>query len=232
VREAIRAHGRRLERVLIEARDTERLDALARFAKDQGIERVERTSRVDLERLSRGVSHQGAAAIAPPLDVHGLEVCLDKPDLLAVALDGIQDPQNFGAVIRSAVALAMAPVIWAEHSSAPLTPATFRASAGAIEHATLVRVPSLRQALFELRADGVQVIGLDPQAGVDLRELELSGRLALVIGSEHAGLGRATRRACSTLARLVRPHGVESFNASVASALALYTAIIHRESTS
>jgi 23S rRNA (guanosine2251-2'-O)-methyltransferase len=229
VREAIRAHGSRLTRVLIEERDSERLAALARFAEAQGVGRIERVDRSTLDRLSRGVTHQGAAAVAPPLRVHGLEVCSKVPDLLAIALDGIQDPQNFGAVIRSAVALAMAPLIWAEHSSAPLTPATFRASAGAIEHATLVRVPSLRQALLELRGEAVEVVGLDPQASADVRELDLSGPTVLVIGSEHAGLGRATRRACSQLARLVRPRGVESFNASVASALALYSAIIQRE---
>ncbi|HEY6557403.1 MAG TPA: RNA methyltransferase [Polyangiaceae bacterium] len=227
-REAIRAHGPRLRRVLLSDEPGPRLEAVARFARDQGVARVDRAARSELDRLSGGATHQGVLCWAPPLEIVELESLLTDPQLLAIALDGIQDPQNFGALIRSAVGLAGAAVIWPEHASAPLSAATFRASAGAIEHARLCRVASLTNALTESRDAGVQVIGLDAQAPIDLRSLELSVPTVLVIGAEHTGLGRAVRRACTHVARLVRPHSVDSLNASVAAGIALYEAATQR----
>jgi 23S rRNA (guanosine2251-2'-O)-methyltransferase len=163
VREAIRAHGSTLVRVVIEsvgARASPQLHALARFAQDHGAQ-IERLERAELDRIARGVRHQGAIAFARELRIVPL---LDLPlggRALVVALDEVQDPQNFGAVIRSAVAMGATGVMWPEHRSAPLSPATFRASAGAIEHAILCRVPSLPHALEDLRARGVFVVGLD-----------------------------------------------------------------------
>jgi 23S rRNA (guanosine2251-2'-O)-methyltransferase len=232
VREAIRVHGAKLRRVAVQAADAnERLDALARFARDQGVERIDRVERGELDRLSGGVSHQGALCWAPALVVLGLDDIAGDPRLLALALDGIQDPQNFGAVIRSAVGLAGAPVIWPEHASAPLSAATFRASAGAIEHAQLCRVPSLTGALTDLGQRDIQIIGLDAHAPVALREVDLNSPTVLVLGSEHRGLSRSVRRACRQLARLVEPRSVDSLNASVAAALALYTARIQRDNS-
>src|SRR5690606_4589257 len=174
VREAIRAHGPRLGQVLIEERPGPRTAAIERFARDQGVP-ITRVPRAELERLSKGTLHQGVAAWAPPLSLLPAEELWNRSDLLAVALDGIVDPQNFGAVIRSAVALGPCPVVFPENASAPLTPATFRASAGAIEHASLVRVPSLPSLLREAAARGVSVLGLAPEANRFLHEVDLTG---------------------------------------------------------
>jgi len=234
VREAIRAHGSRLGAVLVEMAAGEaagRLDALARFAADNGAPRVERVARHDLDSLSPGSPHQGAVAWAPALDLIPPEQILTSPDLLGVALDGIQDPQNFGAVIRSAVGLGATAVIWGEHASAPLTPATFRASAGAIEHARLCRVPSLVRFLDDASAAGVAVVGLAAEATQGLHELDLRGPTILVVGSEHEGLGRAVRSRCSSLGRLTLRGPVASLNASAACAAALYVALIQRAKT-
>ena len=228
VREAVRVHGARLERLAVDRKTTPRLDALTRFAADQGVGRIDRVDRADLDRIAGNTSHQGVAAWAPDLELSSLEALLATPDLLAVALDAIQDPQNFGAVVRSAVALADAPILWAEHSSAPLSPATFRASAGAIEHARLCRTASLVDALRQARAQGTRVVGLDGRADVMLSDLDLTTPTILVVGSEHEGLGRAVRRACSDFARLVSPGRIESLNASVAAAVALYEAAKQR----
>jgi 23S rRNA (guanosine2251-2'-O)-methyltransferase len=227
-REAIRAHGSKLRRVLLADEPGPRLEAVARFAHDQGVSRVDRAPRPELDRLSGGATHQGVLCWAAPLEIVELEQLLVDPQLLAIALDGIQDPQNFGALIRSAVGLAGAAVIWPEHASAPLSAATFRASAGAIEHARLCRVSSLTNALGELRDAAVQVIGLDAQAPAELRSFDLCLPTVLVIGSEHTGLGRAVRRACTQVARLVRPRSVDSLNASVAAGIALYEATVQR----
>ncbi len=227
VREAIRVHGSKIARLIVQASDQPRLQALARFGEDQGIV-VERASRAQLDRLSLGGMHQGALTWAPQLRLYELGELLSEGHLLAVALDSIQDPQNFGAVVRSSVALGGAAVLWGEHASAPLTPATFRASAGAIEHATLCRVRSLHGALEEARAAGVLVVGLEAQAPVALNTIDLTGPTVLVIGNEHQGMKRAVRRACSSLAHLVPPGPVESLNASVAAGAALYEAKIQR----
>ncbi len=222
VREAIRVHGSRLGRVLVDARPLPRLDALERFARDQRVAIVERRPRAELDRIAGGSSHQGVVAWAPPLALVTIEQLLDDPALAAIALDGVQDPQNFGAVIRSAVGVAGAAVVFGEHSAAPLTPATFRASAGAVEHARLCRARSLPGFLRDAAARGVCVVGLDAQADVALSDVDLSGPTVVVVGSEHTGIARGVRRACTTLARLVTTHGIDSLNASVAAAIALY----------
>lgn len=228
VREALRVHGPAVSRVALDQRRPPRLAALARFARDRGAGEVQWLAARELDRLSRGVSHQGALAWAPPLELVPVSALLGDPALVALGVDQIQDPQNFGALVRSAVGLAGAAVIWPEHASAPLTPATFRASAGAIEHARLCRVASLGGALAELAAHGAQVVGLDAQAPTLLAQSDLRGPTVLVVGSEHEGLSRPVRRACNRLARLVQPARIDSLNASVAAGIALYELVIQR----
>ncbi|MCA9598920.1 MAG: RNA methyltransferase [Myxococcales bacterium] len=222
VREAIRVHGRRLSRVVVDGRSLPRLDALERFARDQQVPVVERRPKAELDRIAGGTMHQGVLAWGPPLGLTAPESLLDDPTLAAIALDGIQDPQNFGAVIRSAVGVASAAVVFGEHSAAPLTPATFRASAGAVEHARLCRPRSLSGFLRDAAAHGVTVVGLDAQATVSLSDVDLSGPTVVVVGNEHSGIGRGVRRACTVLARLIETERIDSLNASVAAAIALY----------
>ena len=228
VREAIRVRRFAIARVALEEKASPTLDALARFATDQGIAEVIRAPRSELERWTEGGQHQGAVAWGPELSLLPIAPLLEDPALLALALDGIQDPQNFGAVIRSAVGVADAAVIWGEHSSAPLSPATGRASAGAIEHAKLCRVPSLVGALTAARERGISVIGLDAHAPQRVGELDLSGPTILVVGNEHEGMGRAVRRACSAVGRLTASGRIDSLNASVAAALALHEVVTSR----
>jgi 23S rRNA (guanosine2251-2'-O)-methyltransferase len=189
---------------------------------------VDRVERRELDRAAGGVTHQGALAWAPSLELLVPDDLLARPGLLGIVLDGIEDPQNFGAVLRSAVALGGAPVFWGEHSSAPLSPATFRASAGAVEHAELCRVSSLRGLLADARARGIEVVGLDPRADQPLSSLDLRGPTLLVVGSEHTGLGRSVRLGCSHLARVAPQGELDSLNASVAAGIALYEAMIQR----
>lgn len=228
VREAIRVHRFALARVALEEKSSPTLEALARFATDQGVPEVVRAPRSELERWTEGGQHQGVVAWGPELRLIPFETLLEDANLLALALDGIQDPQNFGAVIRSAVGVADAAVVWGEHSSAPLSPATGRASAGAIEHARLCRVPSLVGALTAARERGLSVVGLDAHSPQRVGELDLSGPTILVVGNEHEGMGRAVRRACSAVGRLTSSGRIDSLNASVAAALALHEAAIMR----
>lgn len=228
VREALRVHGAMVDEVQLDSRRSPRLESLAQFAEDQGVAKVVRVARTELDRLSRTVAHQGVVAWAPPLRLVSPETLLGRDTLLAVALDQVQDPQNFGAVIRSAVGLGQCPVIWGEHGSAPLTPATFRASAGAIEHAELCRVRSLTAWLVEAQERQIQVIGLDPHAPVRLEQVDFARQTVLVIGSEDEGMTRSVRRACTKLVSLSGQTRIASLNASVAAGISLHWAVMSR----
>jgi 23S rRNA (guanosine2251-2'-O)-methyltransferase len=239
VREAIRAHGAKLERVAVEASPSvsrppasgregaPQLEALARYARDHGAV-VDRLARSDLDKIARGVRHQGAIAFAPDLVIVAVDDVPVGDGTLVVALDEMQDPQNFGAVIRSAVAMGATAVMWPEHRSAPLSSATFRASAGAIEHATLCRVGSLPAALATLRARGVAVIGLDMTGDSPIERVDLSGPVVLVVGAEGKGLRRPVKSGCDALVRLPMPGPIDALNASAAVAIALYEVVRQR----
>jgi 23S rRNA (guanosine2251-2'-O)-methyltransferase len=175
--------------------------------------------------------HQGAIAEAPDLPLLGLDDLVRKLDgwerapaaaPLLTLLDGVMDPMNFGAVVRSAVALGPGWLVFPEHGAAPLTPATFRASAGAIEHATLFRVPSLVPVLQALHEAGGRSVLLEGSAERALEEEDLTGLIGLIVGSEDKGARPAVRKAASVRARLPMTGKVQSLNASVAAALAHY----------
>jgi 23S rRNA (guanosine2251-2'-O)-methyltransferase len=229
VREAIRAHGEKLGRVLVEEANAKtpqgspQLDALARFAGDRHAN-VQRVSRAELDRASKGGRHQGAACYAPELALADLDDVARVPNALIVVLDELEDPQNFGAIVRSAVALGATAIVWPEHRSAPLSPAMFRASAGAVEHATLCRVSSLSSALSAMRAAGVAVVGLDASGGSPIADVELTNPTALVVGAEGKGLRKSVKALCDSLARLPMSGALDSLNASVAAAIAIYEA--------
>jgi 23S rRNA (guanosine2251-2'-O)-methyltransferase len=234
VREVLRAHGARTYRVIVERKREPgpTLEALARFARDQGVH-VERWDRSELDRLAQkeagGAAHQGAVAFAPELVLGNLHKLLDDAPSFFVALDEIEDPQNFGAIVRSAVALGAFGVVFPEHHAAPLTPATFRASAGAVEFAKLYRVASLPRAVEELRAAGAFILGLDGNAAQSLRTATAEGvssatSVGIVVGSEGKGLRKAVKAACSALGRISMPGPIASLNASVAAAIAIYEA--------
>ena len=227
VREAIRAHGRAVSWVCLQ-RGAARLAGLETLARAQDIS-VRLVDKFELERLAKGNYHQGAVAEAPDLALLPFTSLLHQPPHLMLALDGVQDPQNFGATVRSAVGLGPAAVLWGENASAPLTAAMSRASAGAVEHARLCRVASLGSALTDAISEGYSVIGLDSHAPLALTDVNLKGPSILVVGGEGRGLSRQIRRACSQLASLVAPHSIDSLNASVAAALALYEAQRQRQ---
>lgn len=217
----MRVHGRAVTALWFEVAAGPKVGALARYASDQGVV-THAVRRDELDRRAGHGRHQGVVAAAPPLPLVDLAAVALSPTTTLLALDGVMDPQNFGAIVRSAVALGAGAVLWPEHASAPLSPATFRASAGAIEHATLCRVPSLPAALAALAERGVTSVALDAHGDVELSDLELSGPVAVVVGAEDRGARRAVRQACRHSARLWMPGPIDSLNASVAAALALY----------
>src|SRR5690606_23307706 len=227
VREAIKAHGRALKWVSLQ-RGVTRLSGIETLANAHEVN-VRWVDKSELDKLAKGNYHQGAVAEAPDLVLVPFTPLLHQPPRLMLALDGVQDPQNFGATVRSAVGLAKAPVLWGENASAPLTAAMSRASAGAVEHAQLCRVQSLTNALTHAVSLGFTVVGLDAHASTALGDVDLSGPTIIVVGGEGKGLGKQVRRSCTHLATLVQPHTIDSLNASVAAALALYEACRQRQ---
>lgn len=234
VREVLRAHGDKTREVLLLAGPNPKLEGLSRLATAKGV-RFERAPRSELDRRTKGGMHQGAVALAPELDVLDEERLLARldaelasaregstPPPTVVILDGVMDPQNFGAVVRAAVALGAPFVVWPEHGSAPLTPATFRASAGAVEHAVLCMVRSLPPLLGALDGRGFASVLLEGSSDATLESLDLTGPVALVVGAEDKGAKPAVRRAVRHRARLPMSGVIDSLNASVAAALALY----------
>jgi 23S rRNA (guanosine2251-2'-O)-methyltransferase len=232
VREAIRVHGEKLEKVFLVREGGPQIDAVARFAEGRGAV-VTRIERLELDRMARGARHQGAIAHAPDLALVPLELILEgfaeNPNAVVVALDEIEDPQNFGAVIRSAVALGATGVVWPEHHTAPLSPATFRASAGAVEHAMLCKVAALPRALERLAEAGATVIGLDAHGTSAVEDIEASGPIVLVVGAEGKGLRGPVKKACTVLGKLGMKGPIGSLNASVAAGIALYTVLRRRK---
>jgi 23S rRNA (guanosine2251-2'-O)-methyltransferase len=195
---------------------------------------VEPTDALALDALAKGVKHQGVIAVCggddPYLDLDALlqhaRARSDSP--LLVALDEVTDPHNFGAIVRSAVALGAHGVITLKDRAAPVTATVVRASAGATEHAAIARVTNLSRALERLRDEGFTAVGLAGEATVSLRDLDLRGALVLVVGSEGSGLRRLVRERCDHLARIDLAGPVTSLNASVAAGVALYEAVRQR----
>lgn len=189
--------------------------------------RPESRSRAELDSLAGGVKHQNVIAIAGEyayVDIDDVLDALSHPPLV-VALDEITDPHNFGAIVRTAVALGADAVITLKDRASPVTPVVVRASAGATEHARIARVVNLARTLAALHERGLEIVGLAGEADRTLSEIGAApaGRV-LVVGSEGKGLRRLVRERCDVLARIPMQGPIASLNASVAAAIALYEA--------
>jgi len=207
---------------------------LAALARNRNVAIQERTAE-ELDAMAEGVRHQGVIAIAGEYSYCQLEDLLESsgPSTVILALDQIQDPHNFGAIVRSAVALGAVGIITLKDRAAPVTPVVVRASAGATERARIARVTNLARTLGELREREIQVVGLAAEGShaIDALPPAPNGR-ALVVGSEGDGLRRLVRENCDYLARIPMSGALASLNASVAAAIALYECVRLRETDS
>jgi 23S rRNA (guanosine2251-2'-O)-methyltransferase len=147
---------------------------------------------------------------------------------LLLALDGVEDPQNLGALLRVADGAGVDGVLLTERRSAPLSPVAVKASAGATEHLRIARVVNLVRALEELKRRNLWIIGLDERGQTDYDQFDLTGDCVLVLGREGAGLHDLVRRSCDHLLRIPMSGGVSSLNVSAAGAVVLYEAFRQR----
>jgi len=192
---------------------------------------VEERSLEELDEMADGVRHQGVIAIAGEYSYCALDELLEGEPAarMLIALDQIQDPHNFGAIVRSAVALGATGIITLKDRATPVTPVVVRASAGATERARIARVTNLARTLAELREREIQVVGLAAEGAQTIDALpEAAQGRALVVGSEGEGLRRLVRENCDLLARIPMSGALASLNASVAAAIALYECVRSR----
>jgi 23S rRNA (guanosine2251-2'-O)-methyltransferase len=192
-----------------------------------GLPPAEILARDGLERLlPRGAVHQGVAALVDTLDDADIEdICRatdGQHDARVVVLDQVTDPHNVGAVIRSAAAFGCAAVIVQDRHAPPATGTMAKAASGALERVPLVQVVNIARALDRLKQAGFWSVGLDTGATQAISEADLTGKVALVLGSEGEGLRRLTRERCDVMVRIPIAKGIESLNISNAAAVALY----------
>lgn len=228
VLEALRAHAAEVERVyVLEGSVPPRAAAeILSRARDAQV-RVERVPRERLQAMTESGAHQGVAARLREFAYATLEEVLAGAEAsgtppLVVVLDGLQDPHNLGAVIRSADALGAHGVVLPKDRSVGVTAAVARASAGAVEHVPVARVTNLSRALEELKAAGLWVAAADPEGDQALWDARLDGPLALVIGAEGAGVRPGVLKHSDLRLRIPMGGRVASLNASVSAALVLY----------
>ena len=220
--------GRPIHRIWCtpEMRSAARFLQLLRDAKASGV-LVEEVTWARLGQITGGSVHQGIAlqtAAAKTLDLEGLiSGCADLGEApLLLALDGVTDPHNLGAVVRSAEAMGAHGVVLPQRRSAGLTGSVAKVAAGALEHMPVARVVNLNRSLEKLKDSGYRVIGLASEGDVTLMDADLDGPLVLVTGSEGQGLSLLTRRHCDQLVRIPLRGSTPSLNASVATALCVY----------
>ena len=236
---AIRNKNREIQRLILtpagrDAFEADLAEALAARAEVAPAPAAETLAARDIERtLPQGTVHQGIAALCKPLQEPGLEVLEAKQGDSAgdmapvVVLDQVTDPQNVGAVLRSAAVFGARAVVTTQRNAPDATGALAKAASGALETVPYVRVVNLARTLAEMRDMGFWIIGLDAGAENSLSETKGNGPTALVLGAEGKGLRRLTAENCDALARLpVAPGaleaGIGSLNVSAAAAVALY----------
>jgi 23S rRNA (guanosine2251-2'-O)-methyltransferase len=229
VEEALAA-GRPLDRIVIASgRHGERVEAVVQLAKSRGVP-VRFEDRQQIDRLAGSREHQGIIALAAAKPVAGLEDLLraNTGHGLLVLLDGVEDPHNLGAIVRTSLAAGADGVVIPERRAVGLTDAVERASAGALAHLTVARVKNLVRAMEEMKEAGYWMVGLDERAEKIYTDVDLKGSIGLVLGSEGQGLHELTRKRCDFLVSIPTTGPVRSLNVSVAAGVMLFEAVRQR----
>ena len=232
VEEAIRSGARRLDHVSVarERRD-ERLESLIQLCRSAGV-RVALEPREQLTRLAKTDAHQGVLAMVKEREFLSIEDLMrpkvDGEYRFFLALDGVEDPHNFGALLRTADGAGVDGVIVPERRSAPVTGVVAKTSAGASEHVRIARVTNMVRSLEQLKQKNVWVLGLDERGSPDYMDFDFKTDCVLVLGREGAGLHDLVKKTCDHLLRIPMAGMVSSLNVSVAGAVVMYEAMRQR----
>ena len=220
VREALRAH-RPLDKVLIaKGAAGPRIQELVELCRSQSIP-VRFEPRESLDRAANGASHQGVIAFGSVRSYVALDQVLAGAKLLVV-LDGVEDPHNLGAIVRTAHAAGANAVVIPERRAAPLTEIVAKAAAGALEYLPVARITNVSQTLEHLKQQGFWIYGLDERAAAQYDRLEYNTPTAFVLGGEGKGLHQSVEKHCDVLVRIPMAGAVSSLNVSVAAGVVLF----------
>jgi 23S rRNA (guanosine2251-2'-O)-methyltransferase len=210
------------------------LEEIVALARGKGVP-VERVPGERLDKLTNGANHQGVAAVAAEYSylawAHMLErIAKAGPQALVLMLDSLQDPQNFGTLLRTAEAVGVTGVLMPEHRAVVVTAAVCNASSGAVEYLHITQVANLARTVEELKAANVWTYALAGDAEArPYQQADLRGALALVVGSEGHGVGALVRKRCDGALALPMHGRIESLNAAVAGSVVLYEALRQRQ---
>ncbi len=233
VHEALEA-GRALGRIVIaRGRHGDRIEDLVRLARSRGVP-VGFEDRAQVDRLAGSREHQGVVAFAASRAAATLEALLERAagdttqKGLIILLDGVEDPHNLGAIIRTALAAGAHGVVVPERRAAGLTDVVARASAGALAHLPVARVTNLVRAMEELKEAGFWLVGLDERADKTYADADFTLPVGIVLGGEGKGLHELTRKRCDFIVSLPTTGPVRSLNVSVAAGVVLFEAVRQR----
>ena len=240
VEEAVLSGARRLDSVVLaRERGDARLERLAELCRNAGV-RISLEPRDQLTRRSGTDAHQGAVALVRERSFLSIEDLLApkaaRPDgsqhRFFLALDGVEDPHNLGALLRTADGAGVDGVILPERRSAPVSATVAKTSAGASEHVRIARVTNLVRSLEHMKKAGIWVFGLDERGSPDYTDFDFRTDCVLVLGREGAGLHDLVRKTCDHLLRIPMAGAVSSLNVSVAGAVVMYEAMRQRRQPS
>lgn len=236
VLEALRA-GRETHLILIAdgIEPGAQIDEITSSAHAAGIP-VESAHRAELDRRATTKHHQGVIAFVADAEYSSLDGLIESANSsgsapLIIVLDGIQDPQNLGAIARTVDASGAHGIVIPEHRAVGVTPGAVRASAGALEHVAVARVTNLSRAIDQIKKADIWVVGLDMAGGRAYTGVDLTRPTAIVVGSEGEGMSRLVREKCDLLAAIPLKGRLASLNASVAAGIVLYEAVRQRSTT-
>ena len=231
IEEAIRAGRNRLDYVLVSREPSPRLAKLVELCKSAKV-RVSFESKDQLTRIARTDAHQGAVAAVRQrqfLTVEDLLAARGRFDhKFFLALDGVEDPHNLGALLRSADGAGVDGVLLPERRSAPISGVVAKTSAGASEHVPIARVTNITRSLEQLKKASVWIVGLDERGTPDYFDFDFNLDCCLVLGAEGAGLHDLVKKTCDHLLRIPMSGSVSSLNVSVAGAVVMYEALRQR----
>lgn len=233
VTETLRVRASQIRKIIFaQEKEVKGIKNLIDLAKRQKIP-IEYRQRKMLNQISGIKHHQGVLAIVSPQREAGLDGIIENwqksgERLLALILDGIQDPQNLGALIRTACACGVHGVITLKDRAAPITGAVFKASAGAVEHTYIARVVNIAVAIESLKKKGAWIVGTSTDSKTSLYDLDGTLDLALVIGSEGKGIRPLVKKKCDFLVHIPLRGEISSLNASAAGAVTLYEIVRQR----
>jgi 23S rRNA (guanosine2251-2'-O)-methyltransferase len=227
VHEALAA-GRTIERIhIVKNAHPSRLKQILDLAREHGVP-VRKAEHAVLERMSGGVAHQGVVAVVGEASYASLEKVFEAPTPCVVLLDGVEDPHNLGAVIRTSEASGASGVIVPERHSAPLSAVVAKASAGALAYVPVIRVRNIAATLQELKERGLWIVGVDEEGEKLWTDFDYTGPVALVFGGEHRGVRRLVREHCDVVVRLPMLGKISALNVSVTAGIVLYEVVRQR----